>query len=208
MFKFPYTNLHELNLDWILQKLKTLIENNDEFNDKADYAVETADEAKEIAEQAAAATIPDGSITTPKLADYAVTQVKLAANAVGNYQLQDSSITNQKIYDEAVTPVKTSFFRQGVLQSIPYGNTTTIIDENIVEGDGYYFIALMSITASPDAGSVYFVRIYNTATAFTISPVYEGQNNAAPRIINNTGVLDLAGSTTNRDISFAVFKLN
>ena len=105
-FFFPFSTLHELNLDWILDKVKTLTENNQEFNDKADYAVQTADEAKAIAEQAAQATIPDGSITTAKLADYAVTQVKLATNAVGNYQLQDSSVTNSKIYDEAVTTVK------------------------------------------------------------------------------------------------------
>ena len=106
MFKFPYTNLHELNLDWILEKVKTLVANNDEFNEKADYAVETADEAKEIAEQAAQAQIADGSVTTAKLADYAVTQVKLAVNAVGNYQLQDASVTTSKLYDEAVTTAK------------------------------------------------------------------------------------------------------
>ena len=103
MFIFPWSNLHELNLDWILQQVKRLIESNDEFNEKADYAVETADEAKEIAEEAAQAILPDGSVTTAKLADYAVTQNKLAVNAVGNYQLQNGSVTNDKIGTDAVT---------------------------------------------------------------------------------------------------------
>lgn len=82
MFKFPFSTLHELNLDWILDKMKTLIHDNEEFNQKADYAVQTADEAKTIAEQAAQAQIADGAVTTIKLANNAVTTPKIANNAV------------------------------------------------------------------------------------------------------------------------------
>ena len=106
MFRFPWTNLHELNLDWILAQVKTLVENNQEFNDKADYAVETADEAKEIAEQAAQATIADGAVTTQKIADYAVTQQKLAVNSVGAYQIIDGNVGTSELADSAVTTVK------------------------------------------------------------------------------------------------------
>lgn len=103
MFKFPYTNLHELNLDWILEQVKTLVANNDEFNDKADYAVETADEAKEIAEQAAQATIPDGAVTTIKIADGAVTSAKLATNAVYSSNIVDGEVKTSDIAEGAVT---------------------------------------------------------------------------------------------------------
>lgn len=116
MFKFPYTNLHELNLDWILEKVKTLVANNDEFNEKADYAVETADEAKTIAEQAAQAQIGDGAVTTSKLADGAVTSAKLANNAVysanimdgevGTSDLAEGAVTTSRILDGAVTGAK------------------------------------------------------------------------------------------------------
>lgn len=224
-FRFPFSTLHELNLDWILEKVKYLIENNEEFNNKADYAVETADEAKQIAEQA---ILPDGAVTTPKIADYAVTQVKLAVNAVGNYQLQDSSVTNGKIYDGAVTAAKiddgavtaakiddgaitaakTSFFNNGVLHNIPYGNTTNLYDEGVVNSDGYYFISLMSVTTTADAGSAYMIRVYNSLTTFVVSPIYEGQYSAAPRIIQGTGVIDLNSSGSDRDIVYCVFKLN
>lgn len=106
-FNFPFSTLHELNLDWILEKVKYLIENNEEFNTKADYAVETADEAKEIAEQAAQATIPDGAVTTVKLADEAVTTAKLDDEAVTTAKLADESVTTAKIADNAVTAAKT-----------------------------------------------------------------------------------------------------
>lgn len=116
MFVFPWTNLHELNLDWILQQVKRLVDSNDEFNDKADYAVETADEAKTIAEQAAQATIADGAVTTQKLADGAVTGNKIAqatiqtgnlsAGCVTTPYILDGAVTNPKIADGAVTNEK------------------------------------------------------------------------------------------------------
>ena len=106
MFFFPFSTLHELNLDWILNKVKTLWEQADENNQKADYAVETADEAKTIAEQAAQAQIADGAVTTVKIADGAVTNAKLAANAVESANIKDGEVKNSDIADGAVTTAK------------------------------------------------------------------------------------------------------
>lgn len=90
MFFFPFSTLHELNLDWILDRVKTLWSQTEENNQKADYAVQTADEAKEIAEQAAQGQIGDGSVTTSKLANLAVTDAKLAANSVTEPKLSSA----------------------------------------------------------------------------------------------------------------------
>lgn len=51
-------------------------------------------------------TIPDGSITTAKLADKAVTAGKIDNLAVGTNQIADGSITTQKLADKAVTTEK------------------------------------------------------------------------------------------------------
>jgi hypothetical protein len=61
-------------------------------------------------------TIPDGSITTPKLANLAVdtgkiadgsvTTIKLATNAVDNSKIQDLSISTNKIADNQITAAK------------------------------------------------------------------------------------------------------
>lgn len=102
MFKFPFTNFHELNLDWILSVVKqfadlvpsmqTAVEDAEEATTtssqaiakstealtKSNTAIETANEAKEIAEEAAQGVIVDGAVTTIKIADGAVTIPKLA----------------------------------------------------------------------------------------------------------------------------------
>lgn len=78
MFRFPFTNFHELNLDWILSVVKEAKEVFDSGREDIDYAVQTAEDAKTIAQQAAEATIPDGAVTTIKIANKAVTAPKLA----------------------------------------------------------------------------------------------------------------------------------
>lgn len=82
MFLFPFSTLHELNLDWILAKMKYLLGVEEENKEKADYAVETAEQALTVAEQAAQAQIGDGAVTTQKLHDNAVTTQKIANNSV------------------------------------------------------------------------------------------------------------------------------
>lgn len=50
--------------------------------------------------------IPDGSITTAKLADNAVTSAKIKASAVGTSQLADGAVTTAKLADGAVIDKK------------------------------------------------------------------------------------------------------
>lgn len=52
------------------------------------------------------ASIPDGSITTPKLADLAVTTAKIAALAVTTAKIADINVTTAKIADVNVTTAK------------------------------------------------------------------------------------------------------
>lgn len=102
MFNFPWTNFHELNLDWILSVVKEAKEIFDNGRSDIDYAVDTADEAKEIATQAAEATIPDNSISTIKIQDGAVTHVKLANNAVTTDNIVDRTIIGNDIAENTI----------------------------------------------------------------------------------------------------------
>ena len=69
MFEFPYTNLHELNLDWILSIVKEATDIFKHGEADIQHAVETSEQALETAEQAAQGVVADGSITVPKLND-------------------------------------------------------------------------------------------------------------------------------------------
>lgn len=127
MFKFPYTNLHELNLDWILSKVKKFaelippmetavedvqslqtdveqaVEDAGQALEDAGQALETAEEAKEIAEQAAQGTIADGAVTTAKIADDAVTSAKIDDGAVTGAKIASGTIQSGNLSSGCVT---------------------------------------------------------------------------------------------------------
>ena len=129
-FKFPWSNLHELNLDWILSVVKRFselvppmetavedvqalqgdvaqaVEDAQSAVTAANQAAETAAEALEVAEQAAAGTIADGAVITSKLADGAVTNDKIAAGAVTASKLGPGAVQTLNIANNAVTTDK------------------------------------------------------------------------------------------------------
>lgn len=103
MFRFPFTNFHELNLDWILSVVKAAQEIFEDGRTDIDHAVSTAEQALTTAEQAAAGVIGDGAVTTPKIANSAVTTPKIADHAVTLDKLASGAVTTPKIADHAVT---------------------------------------------------------------------------------------------------------
>lgn len=106
MFNFPWSNFHELNLDWILSVVKEAKEVFDDGRSDIDYAVSTADEAKEIATQAAESSIPDNSVSTSKIQDYAVTRDKISNYSITASKFQNGCVENAAIADSAVTTPK------------------------------------------------------------------------------------------------------
>ena len=86
----PYANFHELNLDKILEivnKIPSMVR-------------------EEVITALANFPIPDGSITTAKLADYAVASAKIASSGVTASKIASSAVTAAKIASSAVTEAK------------------------------------------------------------------------------------------------------
>ena len=126
MFKFPFSNYQELNLDWILAKVKEfaelipgmreVLDKSEQALDDATQAITTANEAKEIAQQAVqgivgpnsvnTAAIQAGAVTREKIASRAVDSGRLAENAVYSINIADGEIVSNKIRAGAVTTAK------------------------------------------------------------------------------------------------------
>ena len=102
MFKFPFTNFHELNLDWILSVVKTAQDIFETGRADIDHAVDTADQALNVATQAASAVIGDGAVTSDKIAENAVTSAKIAASAVTSEKIANGAITNDKLANSPI----------------------------------------------------------------------------------------------------------
>ena len=66
------------------------------------------DKLTEISQGGGGGGIADGSVTTAKLANYAVTSMKIKQDAVGARELADDSVYTESIHDGAVTPDKIS----------------------------------------------------------------------------------------------------
>lgn len=160
---FPYLDLSNLNLDFVLKKLKDLTTYSQaaedaatraeaaagSVHDDAEAAERSAQLAADSAELASASeqsakyyadhiadpvngivtqwlddhpeattTVQDGSISTAKLANAAVTQEKLDPNVTIN--VADNAVTTDKIADHNVTFEKTDFYyNRSVLYEFP-----------------------------------------------------------------------------------------
>lgn len=172
MFNFPFTNFHELNLDWILSVVKQAKEVFDNGQESIDYAVNTADEAKTIATQAAEATIPDNSISSSKLQDGAVILSKIAnrtitglkialntitgdniaENTITNYNIQNGSIIGADLADNTVTGDKIA--NGAVLTSKLYDGAVTLVKLAQEVKDVLYRSACSALTLTTGTSNI------------------------------------------------------
>ena len=126
-FKFPYSNLHELNLDWILEKVKKFAElippmesatedvqealvTAQQAVEDAQGAIETATQAVEDAQDAIETAQEAKDIAEQAaqgtIADGAVTTAKLADDAVTSAKIDDGAVGTAALADGAVTSAK------------------------------------------------------------------------------------------------------
>lgn len=201
-FKFPFSTLHELNLDWILEQVKKFselippmetavddvqalqtdveqaVEDANQALEDANQALETAEEAKEIAEQAAQGTIADGAVTTVKLDDEAVTTAKIADGAVTGAKIAAGTIQAANLDAGCVT---TTQILDGTISPNDLGAecvTNSKLGANSVTTTKINDGAVT--TAKLDAGAVTNAKIAdNAVTPIKIdasSTIYNGQN--------------------------------
>ena len=107
-----------------------------------------------------ALTVPDGSVTTEKIADEAVTQAKLGADV--SLEPPDGSITTEKLADDAVTSSKIAHTfgasNREMLNIIFQASTTKSFDNNNGKDVDWTDLDLTSAT-SPTAVAAY-LRLY------------------------------------------------
>ena len=149
MFNFPWSNFHELNLDWILSVVKEAKEIWTQGRTDIDYAVKTADEAKEIASQAAQAQVADNSVSTPKIVDGAVTTPKIADGGVTLSKLSTSLQNELAQFSSDIGKLKNHVFLfvgdsyDGIIPNVSmFQQTATILNVPFMKAaaGGYGFI--------------------------------------------------------------------
>lgn len=150
---FPYTNFHDLNLDWILAKIKELWEGVFEINKKVDdfiYNTEPLirDEVDNWLDShpEATTTVQDNSLTTPKYQDGSVTGEKIADHAISEIKLSEELF--DKLY---IKPFQRDMDNMTVIQQ----QTCYFVDDNA------HHIAFPSVI---DAGSDNIYMAYREAT--------------------------------------------
>ena len=222
-FFFPFSTLHELNLDWVLNQVKKFselippmeeattnvqdaLDKSEEALNDAEQALEdagdaltTAQEAKDLAEQAAQGTIADGAVTTAKIADGAVTTIKIADGAVTTNKIADGAVTTNKIADGAVTGNKigSATIQTGNL-STGCVTTTQILDGTIATAD----IADSAITSAKIANGTIQVADMDA----TIAPLLSEETDTASVELDNvsgTANLKRVGKTVTISCSIA-----
>ena len=110
--EFPYTNFHEINLDWILKTIKEL------EKAMADFSIKWGEEISENVDQwltehpEATTTVQDNSLTTAKYQDGSITGDKIANNTISNNKLTNTNVYNINGVNFEVTPLKKSSYNR------------------------------------------------------------------------------------------------
>lgn len=99
---FPGTNYDRTNLDWIMENIKKAVDSvaaSEQASEDSARAIQTAEEAKEIATQASTGVIGDGAVTWVKLAAAVrqmITDLQTGlASLTGRVTNTESAITSQ-----------------------------------------------------------------------------------------------------------------
>ena len=116
----------------------------------------------------AGGTVADGAITTPKLANDCVTQIKMADNSVGTDQLIDVSVTEQKM---AVNSVGTAQIKSSSISSEHIVNNSIQSSDMFATGTRaeHYVLKLDDTRARFTWGLPYYPRNGRSWTPVSIS---------------------------------------
>ena len=223
-FFFPFSTLHELNLDWVLNQVKkfaelippmeeattnvqTALDDATEAVNKADQALEdagdaltTAQEAKDIAEQAAQGTIADGAVTTAKIADGAVTGNKIGTSTIQTGNLSSGCVTSTQILDGTIVAADMTDGAVTTAKLADDAVTAAKIDDGAV---GSAALAAGAVTNGKIGdGAVTYVKLGTDALISTGSGYIKFPDGTMICYGTHTTVSVEAGGTTNEYANF------
>lgn len=113
--EFPYTNLQDMNLDWLVRTVKALEEAWNGF--QVDWTQDVAEQVDAwlTAHPEATTTVLDNSLTTPKYQDGSITGAKIADNTIDNNKLTGFVAYDLNGTEVVARPLKkSSFTRESV----------------------------------------------------------------------------------------------
>jgi len=103
---FPYTNFHDLNLDWVISKVKEYVE---KYDDLEDFVNKTVEEQNALIEQA----LREISEGMQELRDYITENLRTIANEIINELIESGELYIGTSYDAETEELSIVLSREG-----------------------------------------------------------------------------------------------
>lgn len=103
---FPYTNFHEINLDWVISKVTEYVA---KFDDLEDFVNKTVEEQNALIEQA----LIEISEGMQELRDYITENLRVIANEIINELIESGELYIGTSYDAETEELSIVLSREG-----------------------------------------------------------------------------------------------
>ena len=192
---FPYVNFHELNLDWIVNRLKE-VEQNTTVDTVARAGV--AQNAQDISDLTT--TVTNNATTAHNEALAAQNTANTANTTAGNAQSTATTANNTANAVQTALNAFTKYFKRFTFTLAAGGTDTYDFTQEIIGGQTGLVIIQPRDLAVDNVGKVYLWRSNTAKTSIRVTDLTSGVTSSFAGVLATAGTI--SNSATNDDIHY------